>query len=106
MPENIAQFIAAELVIALEFLHTKLHIIYRDLKPENIIIDKEGFVKLTDFGLSRILKDNDLAFTYTGTPEYIAPEIIYRTGHSYESDLWSLGVILYEMLNGVGPFCD
>jgi serine/threonine protein kinase len=68
----VAKFYAAEIALGLEYLHSK-NIIYRDLKPENILLDKEGHIKLTDFGLSKVLKKNELAYSICGTPEYISP---------------------------------
>ena len=74
--EEKARIYAAEILLALECLHDS-NIIYRDLKPENILLDKDGHIKLTDFGLSKIKKnENDVAYTFCGTPEYLAPEII------------------------------
>ena len=74
--EERSQFIAAEIILALECLHQN-NIIYRDLKPENVLIDSDGHIKLTDFGLSKIRKnDEEVAYTFCGTPEYLAPEVI------------------------------
>ena len=95
----------AENALALGFLH-KNNLIYRDLKPENILLDKEGHVKLTDFGLSKVLlsKRNARAYTICGTPQYIAPEIIKSKGYDKTVDWWSLGVLMFEMLSGRKPF--
>ena len=76
--------------MALECLH-KNNVIYRDLKPENVLLDNKGHIKLTDFGLSKIKEnDNDLTFTFCGTPEYLAPEIIRGEGYGKEIDFWAL----------------
>lgn len=71
------------------------------LKPENVLIDKDGYAKLTDFGLSKEnIKTNTDAKTLCGTPEYLAPEIVDRKGHGRSVDWWSVGCIIYEMLTG------
>jgi len=88
--EERAKFYAAEILLALECLH-KNNIIYRDLKPENVLLDSKGHIKLTDFGLSKIKEKNDeLTFTFCGTPEYLAPEIIIGEGYGKEIDFWAL----------------
>jgi len=94
------RFYIAELILVLNFLHSN-KIIYRDIKPENILLDDEGHIKLTDFGLSRLCSENnEKAFTICGTIYYIAPEILERKGYDNTVDLWSLGCLMYEMLNG------
>ena len=100
------KFYAAEIVLALEHLHRN-KCIYRDLKPENILLGKDGHIKLTDFGLSKIVfeeKNNEKAFTICGTPEYLAPEILEDKGYDQTVDWWSLGALIYEMLVGYSPF--
>ena len=103
--EERAQFYLAEILLALDYLHAN-GIIYRDLKPENILLDIEGHIKLTDFGLSKIGIDekNPKAYTFCGTTEYLAPEIIKNQGYDKSVDYWSLGVVLYEMVSGISPF--
>ncbi|CAD8179654.1 unnamed protein product [Paramecium octaurelia] len=103
LPEKVVKFLVAEIILALEYLHTQLKIIYRDLKPENILLTETGHIKLTDFGLATYIKDEH-TYTIAGTPEYLAPEIIARSGHTYEVDFWTLGILIYEMLTGNAPF--
>ncbi len=75
------------------------------MKPENVLIDRDGYVKVTDFGLSKQnILDNHSAKSFCGTPEYLAPEIVENIGHGKAVDWWSLGAIIYEMLTGLPPF--
>ncbi|CAD8089730.1 unnamed protein product [Paramecium sonneborni] len=102
--EEWTQFYAAELLIALDQLHQQ-KIIYRDLKPENILLDKDGHIVLTDFGLSKLgYEINEITYSFCGTPEYVAPEILYQKGHNYIVDYYSYGALIYEMLSGAPPF--
>lgn len=98
-----AMLYTAQVVTVLEYLHS-LNIVYRDLKPENLLIQKDGYLKLTDFGISKIVEDR--TYTLCGTPEYLAPEVILSKGHGKAADFWSLGVLVYEMITGIDPFCD
>ena len=98
------KFYVAHIITIFEYLHSK-NIIYRDLKPENILINKNGYLKLTDFGFAKIL-ENEKTYTLCGTPEYLAPEIILNKGHGKAVDWWTLGILLYEMLVGIDPFSD
>jgi len=99
-----AKLYAAEIASALQHLHS-LKIIYRDLKPENVLLDAEGHVRITDFGLAKdAMELDDKTHTFCGTPDYLAPEVIKGEGHGRGVDWWSLGTMIYEMLGGLPPF--
>ena len=101
--EELARFYAMELVLAISQIHSK-KAVYRDLKPENILLDKDGHISLTDFGLAKIVKDNDKAYTICGSYKYLAPEILLNQGYQKEIDWWSLGCVVFEMFEGKTPF--
>jgi cGMP-dependent protein kinase len=89
------------LLLVLEYLHER-DIVYRDLKPENVMIEEDGYPKLIDFGISKILSGR--TYTVVGTPHYMAPEVILGKGYTYSVDLWSLGIMLYELFCFNVPF--
>ena len=80
-------------------LHKK-GIMHRDLKLENILVDEKGYLKIIDYGLAKIIKGQELAMSYCGTPEYLAPEMVASSGHDFTVDWWALGIVIYEMLIG------
>ena len=130
LTEKEAKFYISELILAVESIHN-LDCIHRDIKPDNILIDKNGHIKLSDFGLAKIsdklyekedekyknfLKDksndkntkmtHNKNFSCVGTAYYVAPEVLKKSGYDKDIDWWSVGIILYEMLVGYAPFCS
>jgi serine/threonine protein kinase len=101
--EKLVKFYTIELVLAISHIHEQ-NAVYRDLKLENILLDKDGHIKLTDFGLSKILNEDNKAYTICGTVYYVAPEILLKKGYTKEIDWWSLGCAVYIMLEGGPPF--
>lgn len=98
-----ARFYAAQVTLIFEYLHSQ-DFIYRDLKPENLLLDKTGYMKITDFGFAKRVAFK--TYTLCGTPEYIAPEVLLNKGHGKGVDWWTLGILTYEMLVGQPPFVD
>ncbi|KAI4790617.1 hypothetical protein KUCAC02_034514, partial [Chaenocephalus aceratus] len=101
--DSTTRFYTACVVEALAYLHAK-GIIYRDLKPENLILDSRGYAKIVDFGFAKKIGFCKKTWTFCGTPEYVAPEIILNKGHDVSADYWSLGILMYELLTGSPPF--
>jgi cGMP-dependent protein kinase len=103
LPEAHAKFYAACVVLAFEYLHDR-QITYRDLKPENLLICTNGYLKVTDFSFAKKLPKGAKTFTLCGTPQYLAPEQVQQVGHNRAVDWWAVGVLVYELVNGVPPF--
>ncbi|KAL9654808.1 hypothetical protein ABK040_008601 [Willaertia magna] len=104
LPEDVVAKIAKQLVRALHYLHSN-RIIHRDMKPQNILIGSDGSIKLCDFGFARVMSCNTMVLTsIKGTPLYMAPELVQEQPYNHTADLWSLGVILYELVVGKPPF--
>lgn len=104
--EQIARGFMRQLGAALEVLNSR-HIIHRDLKPENILLSvpkDDAVLKISDFGLSRSVNPSDYAETVCGTPLYMAPEVLQFQRYDDKVDMWSVGAILFELLNGYPPF--
>lgn len=101
--ESVAVFCTACVVEAYAYLHKK-SIMYRDLKPENLMLDVRGYIKLVDFGFAKELVRGEKTYSFVGTPEYMAPEIIKNQGHDFAVDFWSLGILIFELLVGSPPF--
>ncbi|KAL0039247.1 hypothetical protein WJX77_012674 [Trebouxia sp. C0004] len=102
--EQLARLYTAEIVLAIAHLHS-LGFVHRDLKPENVLLDSEGHIKVTDFGLAKgNMADGERTNSFIGTMEYMAPEIIQGKGHGKDVDWWSVGILLFEMMTGMPPF--
>ena len=105
IPEIILSKIVQQILQGLLYLHKKMKQIHRDIKPANILINSKGLVKLTDFGISKKLeKNNDYSSTFVGTKNFMSPERIMGKNHSFSSDIWSLGLVIYELATGSFPY--
>ncbi|KNC52499.1 ULK protein kinase [Thecamonas trahens ATCC 50062] len=104
LPEVQVQVLARQLTDALQYLHAH-RVIHRDMKPQNILVTSDGRIKLCDFGFARSMSASTLVLTsIKGTPLYMAPELVQELPYNHTVDLWSLGVILYELFVGKPPF--
>lgn len=101
LPDSHARFYAAQVVGIFSYMHS-LKVLYRDLKPENLLLDLEGYLKMVDYGFAKVLHDR--TYTFCGTPDYLAPEVILNKGHGYGFDWWTVGVLTFECLTGGTPF--
>ena len=103
IPESILSKITKQILLGLSYLHKEKHQIHRDIKPANILINSDGIVKLTDFGISRTLEKSQ-ANTFVGSRIYMSPERITGKKYSYPSDIWSVGLVIYELATGDEPY--
>jgi len=103
--ENHARMYACNVLGGFEHIHATGYA-YRDLKPENLLIDKDGYVKIVDFGFAIKLAPGQKTQTLCGTPEYLSPELVLSKGHDRGVDFWAFGILIYEMLCGGTPFAD
>lgn len=104
-PEPILAKITQEILQGLLYLHKVRHQLHRDIKPGNILINSKGLVKLTDFGISRSVENaSGFSETFVGTKSYMSPERFLGKEYSFDSDLWSLGLVIYELATGVFPY--
>lgn len=110
LPLDIAAKYMANVILAVEHIHSK-GFAYRDIKAENLLFSANGYLKLADFGMAKKLPYSTgngstqyRTYTLCGTPEYLAPEVILTQGHDKSCDIWSLGILLYELLCGITPF--
>ena len=100
------RFYISQMVMMLGLLHSQ-RIIYRDMKPENLMLGADGYLKMVDFGTSTVLHLSlNKTYTICGSPEFLSPEILLKTGHNKATDYWSLGVLIFEIFAEIGPFFD
>ncbi|KAK0152565.1 cGMP-dependent protein kinase 2 [Merluccius polli] len=101
--DSIGRFCIGCVLEAFDYLHVR-GIVYRDLKPENLLLDADGYVKMADFGFAKKIGLGKKTWTFCGTPEYVAPEVVMNKGHDFGADCWSLGILIFELLTGNPPF--
>jgi serine/threonine protein kinase len=103
--EDVAAFYMAEMLLAISHLHNDLGVVYRDLKPENCLLDAEGHLLLTDFGLSKVsIEESEGCNSMLGTVEYMAPEVVLGKKYGKAVDWWSFGALGYDLMTGNPPF--
>ncbi len=103
IPEKEAALYLRDIIKAINYLHTRdPPILHRDIKPENILLNDDNKCKIADFGWSNV--QDDVRNTFCGTPDYLAPEMIEGVGHNEKLDIWTIGILTYELLHGVPPF--
>ncbi|CAD8070948.1 unnamed protein product [Paramecium sonneborni] len=104
MTEDQARFYFTEICLAMFYLHS-LSVVYRDIKPENILIDIDGHIRIADFGLSKPnMTEEDYAYSFCGSPEYMAPEMLLKVGHNVQVDHYCMGALLFELVTGLPPY--
>lgn len=103
--EERTKFYLVQIGLAIQYLHDN-NIIHRDIKPENILLDEDGYIKLTDFGLAKMFSSDEKLQSVCGTPDYIAPELILELGYDNMVDWWGFGILMYELLVSFPPFYD
>lgn len=104
LDEDVAKVIFKQIIEGLGYIHKK-HILHRDIKLDNILLDGKGRVKIADFGVSKLVRQGDIMHEQSGTPAYIAPEILREEGYQgFKADIWSAGVVFFAMLCGTVPF--
>ena len=102
--EPLAKVLFRQIIEGIGYIHSK-SILHRDIKLDNILLDGKGNVKIADFGVSKTVKPGEVMYEQSGTPAYIAPEIIKNEGYKgFKADLWSAGVVLFALLFGTVPF--
>lgn len=102
--ESLAKILFKQIIEGIGYIHSK-SILHRDIKLDNILLDGKGLVKIADFGVSKTVKPGEIMYEQSGTPAYIAPEIIKNEGYrGFRADLWSAGVVLFALLFGTVPF--
>ncbi|EPY26272.1 protein kinase [Angomonas deanei] len=104
LDESILRDVYFQVVSGLMYLHDTKRVIHRDLKPSNLLINERGFVKIADFGVSKLVQTLDVSSTYVGTMYFMAPERLEQGAYSFSSDVWSLGLTMVATVTGRNPW--